>query len=115
MDGSPSTCTEVRRLDPLLVLVVGPCVRASARDPEAPPDFFDGLQLLLAVSALWSTVARRDRRPYLEFGFTPNRAVAREKSPTGTRCQILERADRLSAHASVWACLWSSCSPMGYR
>ena len=25
---------------------------ASARDPQAPPDFFDGLQLLLVVSAL---------------------------------------------------------------
>ena len=39
--------------DLLLVLVV--CLvlyAASARDPERPPDFFDGLQLLLVVSAL---------------------------------------------------------------
>jgi hypothetical protein len=48
---------------------------ASARDPHAPPDFFDGLQLLLVVSALvvdgvalWAIAARIS-----EFGFTPNR------------------------------------------
>ena len=39
--------------DLLLVLVVGLVLyAASARDPQAPPDFFDGLQLLLVVSAL---------------------------------------------------------------
>src|SRR6058998_4443196 len=39
--------------DLLLVLVVGLVLyAASARDPHASPDFFDGLQLLLVVSAL---------------------------------------------------------------
>src|SRR3972149_2741559 len=39
--------------DLLLVLVVGlGLYAASARDPQTPPDFFDGLQLLLVVSAL---------------------------------------------------------------
>jgi hypothetical protein len=51
---------------------------ASARDPEAPPDFFDGLQLLLVVSALvvdgvaLTAIAAR----ISEFGFTPNRVAA---------------------------------------
>jgi hypothetical protein len=65
--------------DLLLVLVVGLVVyAASARDPLAPPDFFDGLQLLLVVSALvvdgvalWAIAAR-----ITEFGFTPNRVAA---------------------------------------
>jgi hypothetical protein len=65
--------------DLLLVLVV--CLvlyAASARDPQAPPDLFDGLQLLLVVSALvvdgvalWAIAARIS-----EFGFTPNRVAA---------------------------------------
>src|SRR3989337_4161915 len=39
--------------DLLLALVVGLVLyAASARDPAAPPDFFDKLQLLLVVSAL---------------------------------------------------------------
>src|SRR5262245_63654507 len=39
--------------DLLLALVVGLVLyAASARDPQAPPDFFDALQLLLVVSAL---------------------------------------------------------------
>src|SRR5207249_1761178 len=39
--------------DVLLVLVVGLVLyAASARDPQTPPDFFDGLQLVLVVSAL---------------------------------------------------------------
>jgi hypothetical protein len=39
--------------DLLLVVVVGLVLyAASARDPQAPPDFFDGLQLLLVTSAL---------------------------------------------------------------
>ena len=39
--------------DLLLAVVVGLVLyAASARDPQAPPDFFDGLQLLLVVSAL---------------------------------------------------------------
>ncbi len=65
--------------DLLLVLVVGLVLYAvSARDPQAPPDFFDGLQLLLVVSALvvdgvalWAIAARIS-----EFGFTPNRVAA---------------------------------------
>jgi hypothetical protein len=51
---------------------------ASARDPQAPPDFFDALQLALVVSALvvdgvalYAIAARIS-----EFGFTPNRVAA---------------------------------------
>ncbi len=65
--------------DLLLVLVVGLVLyAASARDPQAPPDFFDGLQLLLVVSALvvdgvaLAAMAAR----ISEFGFTPNRVAA---------------------------------------
>jgi hypothetical protein len=65
--------------DLLLVLVVGLVLYAvSARDPQAPPDFFDRLQLLLVVSALvvdavaLSAIAAR----ITEFGFTPNRVAA---------------------------------------
>ena len=65
--------------DLLLVLVVGLVLyAASARDPEAPPDFFDGLQLLLVVSALvvdavaLAAIAAR----ISELGFTPNRVAA---------------------------------------
>ena len=51
---------------------------ASARDPQAPPDFFDRLQLLLVASALvvdavaLAAIAAR----ISEFGFTPNRVAA---------------------------------------
>ncbi len=63
----------------LLVLVVGLVLYASsARNPLAPPDFFDSLQLLLVLSALavdgvalWAIAARIS-----EFGFTPNRVAA---------------------------------------
>lgn len=65
--------------DLLLVLVVGLVLySASARDPEAPPDFFDALQLLLVVSALvvdgvaLAAIAAR----ISEFGFTPNKVAA---------------------------------------
>jgi hypothetical protein len=65
--------------DLLLVLVVGLVLYAvSARDPQAPPDFFDMLQLLLVVSALavdgltLSAIASR----ISDFGFTPNRVAA---------------------------------------
>ena len=65
--------------DLLLVLVVGLVLyAASARNPQAPPDFFDGLQLLLVVSALvvdgvaLAAIAAR----ISEFGFTPNRVAA---------------------------------------
>jgi hypothetical protein len=65
--------------DLLLVLVVGLVLyAASARDPQVPPDFFDGLQLLLVVSALvvdgLALVAIAAR--ISEFGFTPNRVAA---------------------------------------
>jgi hypothetical protein len=65
--------------DLLLVLVVGLVLyAASARDPQAPPDLFDLLQLLLVVSALvvdgvaLAAIAAR----ISEFGFTPNRVAA---------------------------------------
>jgi len=65
--------------DLLLVLVVGLVLyAASARDPQAPPDFFDALQLLLVASALvvdgvaLAAIAAR----ISEFGFTPNRVAA---------------------------------------
>jgi hypothetical protein len=65
--------------DLLLAVVVGLVLYAvSARDPQAPPEFFDRLQLLLVVSALvvdavalWAIAARIN-----EFGFTPNRVAA---------------------------------------
>ena len=65
--------------DLLLVLVVGLVLyAASARDPLAPPNLFDALQLLLIVSALavdavaLAAIAARSS----EFGFTPNRVAA---------------------------------------
>ena len=65
--------------DLLLAVVVGLVLyAASARDPQAPPDFFDGLQLLLVVSALvvdgvaLAAIAAR----ISEFGFTANRVAA---------------------------------------
>jgi hypothetical protein len=65
--------------DLLRAIVVGLVLyAASARDPLAPPDFFDGLQLLLVVSALvvdgvaLAAIAAR----ISEFGFTPNRVAA---------------------------------------
>ena len=65
--------------DLLLAVVVGLVLySASARDPQAPPGFFDGLQLLLVVSALvvdvvaLTAIAQR----ISEFGFTPNRVAA---------------------------------------
>jgi hypothetical protein len=65
--------------DLLLALVVGLVLySASARDPQSPPDFFDGLQLLLVISALvvdgvaLGAIAAR----ISEFGVTPNRVAA---------------------------------------
>jgi hypothetical protein len=65
--------------DLLLVVVVGLLLYAiSARDPQAEPGFFDGLQLLLVICALlvdamalWAILARISA-----FGFTPNRVAA---------------------------------------
>jgi hypothetical protein len=65
--------------DLLLAVVVGLVLyAASARDPQAAPDLFDALQLLLVVSALvvdgvaLAAIAAR----ISEFGFTPNRVAA---------------------------------------
>jgi hypothetical protein len=65
--------------DLLLALVVGLVLfSVSARDPEAPGNLFDGLQLLLIVSALAvDTVALFAIASRIsEFGFTPNRVAA---------------------------------------
>ncbi len=65
--------------DLLLAIVLGLLLYAvSARDPQAPPDGFDALQLLLVVSALvvdavaLTAIAGR----ISEFGFSPNRVAA---------------------------------------
>jgi hypothetical protein len=65
--------------DLLLAVVVGLVLfSASARDTEAPPNLFDGLQLLLIVSALvvdalaLAAIASR----ISELGLTPNRVAA---------------------------------------
>lgn len=65
--------------DLLLALIVGLVLYAlSARDPDAPPDVFDALQLVLVVTALvvdgvaLAAIAGR----ISEFGFTPNRVAA---------------------------------------
>ena len=65
--------------DLLLVLVLGLLLYSiSARDQEAPPGIFDGLQLMLVVCALlvdllalWAIGARIS-----EFGFSPNKVAA---------------------------------------
>lgn len=65
--------------DLLLVVVLGLVLYSvSARDPRAPAGVFDGLQVLLLVSALladavalWAIAARIS-----EFGFSPNRVAA---------------------------------------
>jgi hypothetical protein len=66
-------------MDLILVLVLGLLLYAiSARDPLAPPDLFDKLQLVLVVSALAVDVlmltAMLSR--IAEFGFTPNKVTA---------------------------------------
>jgi hypothetical protein len=66
-------------VDLILVLVLGLLLYAlSARDPHAPPDTFDRLQLLLVVSALavdalmlYAMFGR-----VAEFGVSPNKAAA---------------------------------------
>jgi hypothetical protein len=65
--------------DLLLALVLGLFLYSiSARDPQAPPGFFDRLQLVLVISAvlvdglaLWAIAARIS-----EFGFSPNKVAA---------------------------------------
>jgi hypothetical protein len=66
-------------VDTVLVLVLGLLLYAiSARDPQAPPDLFDRLQLLLVLSALIVDVlmlaAMLTR--IAEFGATPNKTAA---------------------------------------
>ncbi len=65
--------------DLLLVLVAGLLLyNVSARDPQAPPGLFDGLALLLAVSALVVDLLALGAMlgRIGEFGFTPNRVAA---------------------------------------
>ncbi len=65
--------------DLLLVLVVGLVLyAASARDPHAPPGFFDVLQLVLIASAIAVDVVALAAiyGRISEFGFTPNRVAA---------------------------------------
>lgn len=65
--------------DLLLVVVLGLLLYSiSARDPRAPRNVFDGMQIVLVISALlvdamalWSIAARIS-----ELGFTPNRVAA---------------------------------------
>jgi hypothetical protein len=65
--------------DLVLALVLGLLLYSvSARDPRSPAGFFDGLQVVLVVSALladavalWAIAARIS-----EFGFSPNRVAA---------------------------------------
>jgi hypothetical protein len=65
--------------DLLLVVVLGLLLYSiSARDPQASPDAFDVMQVILVISALladgvalWAIAARIS-----EFGFTPNRVAA---------------------------------------
>jgi hypothetical protein len=66
-------------VDLILVLVLGLLLYAiSARDPQAPPDLFDRLQLLLVLSALMVDVlmlaAMLTR--IAEFGASPNKTAA---------------------------------------
>src|SRR5438552_2159268 len=79
--GSPINVTRevLIGFDLLLAVVVGLVLyAASARDPQAAPDLFDRLQLLLVVSALvvdgvaLAAIAAR----ISEFGFSPNRVAA---------------------------------------
>ena len=65
--------------DLLLVLVLGLLLFAiSARDPQAPPDAFDALQLLLVVSALVvdAVALTAITARISEFGFSPNKVAA---------------------------------------
>ncbi len=65
--------------DLLLVLVLGLLLYAiSARDPQAPPDAFDALQLLLVVSALVvdAVALAAITARISEFGFSANKVAA---------------------------------------
>jgi hypothetical protein len=65
--------------DLLLVVVVGLVLyAASARDPHAPPNFFDALQLVLVLSALTvdAVALTAITARISEYGTTPNRLAA---------------------------------------
>jgi hypothetical protein len=65
--------------DLLLALVVGLVLyAASARDPDAPPDFFDTLQLVLVLVALAvdAVALAAITSRISEFGFSPNKVAA---------------------------------------
>jgi hypothetical protein len=65
--------------DLLLAMVLGLLLySASARDPQAPPDAFDALQIVLVISALAADVVAllAIAARITEFGFTPNRVAA---------------------------------------
>ena len=74
--GLPQPTERAARILPQIVGLV--LYAASARDRQAPSDFFDGLQLLLVISALvvdalaLAAIAAR----ISEFGFTANRVAA---------------------------------------
>lgn len=64
--------------DLLLVVVLGLLLYSvSARDPRLPPGAFDGMQVLLVVSALLADAVAlcAISARITEFGFTPNRAA----------------------------------------
>ncbi len=65
--------------DLLLVVVLGLLVYAiSARDPQAPPGVFDGVQVVLLVGALLADAVALGAigARINEFGFSPNRVAA---------------------------------------
>jgi hypothetical protein len=65
--------------DLLLVVVLGLLLYSmSARDPQAPPNAFDVIQVVLVVSALLADAVALGAigRRITEFGFTPNRVAA---------------------------------------
>ena len=90
--------------DLLLVLVVGLVLYSvSARDPQAPPDVFDALQLLLVVSALvvdavaLAAIAAR----ISEFGFTPEpRGRARREPHSAGQPRVVGVALRRASCAA---------------
>ena len=118
--------------DVLLAVVVGLVLyAASARDPRAPPNLFDKLQLLLVVTALvvdavaLAAIASRIN----EFGFSPNRvAVLGENlillvNLAGTAWLYMRCVTRRGSFAALekWQIaylpvysLWAACVVMGF-
>jgi len=69
--------------DLLLALVVGLVLySASARDPEAPPNLFDGLQLLLIASALVVDAVALPPSPHASRSSASPRTVSRRSGRT---------------------------------